>query len=183
MTRKAKPPVPIYSALADATRCKIIDILVSGPIPVHRLAEAFPISRPAISRHLRVLKTAGLVVEVKKGRENLYTLRSDRLDKAVAWIEALRAPAAKAEPTPVAADPAPLAVPEPTPPAVEPAPAPMPIPAPAPVPEPAPIVVPEPIAAAIEPAIQPPVATADEKPARAPRVKPAEPVNQMGFDF
>lgn len=90
MTRKAKPPVALYSALADATRCKIIEILTRGPVPVHKLAEAFPISRPAISRHLRVLKTAGLVVEVKKGRENLYTLRAAKLDRAVTWIEALR---------------------------------------------------------------------------------------------
>lgn len=90
MTRKAKAPVPLYSALADATRCRIIEILTQGPVPVHKLAEAFPVSRPAISRHLRVLKAAGLVVEVKKGRENLYTLRIEKLTRAVEWIDALR---------------------------------------------------------------------------------------------
>ena len=90
MTRKVKAPVPLYSALADATRCRIIEILTQGPVPVHKLAEAFPVSRPAISRHLRVLKTAGLVVEVKKGRENLYTLRIEKLTRAVEWIDALR---------------------------------------------------------------------------------------------
>ncbi len=88
MTRKAKPPIALYSALADATRCKIIAILADGPIPVHKLADAFSISRPAISRHLRVLKEAGLVVEVKKGRENLYTFRAKKLDKAVDWLNA-----------------------------------------------------------------------------------------------
>ena len=90
MSRKAKPPVSLYSALADATRCRIIEILTAGPVPVHKLAEAFTVSRPAISRHLRVLKTAGLVVEVKKGRENLYTLRAEKLTRAVEWIDALQ---------------------------------------------------------------------------------------------
>ncbi len=89
MTRRSKPPIAIYSALADATRCRIVEILMSGPIPVHTLADAFSISRPAISRHLRVLKTAGLVVEVKKGRENLYTLKAGKLSGAVKWLNAI----------------------------------------------------------------------------------------------
>lgn len=106
MMRKIKPPIAVYSALADATRCRILELLRAGPLPVHRLAEAFSISRPAISRHLRVLKTAGLVAEVKKGRENLYASRLSRLDKAVGWIGGLRAPgdgaapAAPVEPAP-----------------------------------------------------------------------------------
>ena len=89
MTRRSKPPIAIYSALADATRCRIVEILMSGPIPVHTLADGFSISRPAISRHLRVLKTAGLVVEVKKGRENLYTLKASKLNGAVKWLNAI----------------------------------------------------------------------------------------------
>ena len=89
MTRRIKPPVALYSALADATRCRIIEILQSGPLPVHTLADAFAISRPAISRHLRVLKTAGLVAEVKKGRENLYALKPARLSGATRWIDAV----------------------------------------------------------------------------------------------
>lgn len=97
MTRRSKPPVAIYSALGDTTRCRIIEILMSGPIPVHTLADSFAISRPAISRHLRVLKTAGLVAEVKKGRENLYTLRRGKFTKAAEWIAALNDPAAMAQ--------------------------------------------------------------------------------------
>jgi DNA-binding transcriptional ArsR family regulator len=97
MTRRSKPPVAIYSALGDTTRCRIIEILMSGPIPVHALADSFAISRPAISRHLRVLKTAGLVAEVKKGRENLYTLRRGKFTKAAEWIAALNDPAAMAQ--------------------------------------------------------------------------------------
>lgn len=106
MTRKAKPPVSLYSALADATRCRIIEILTAGPVPVHKLAEAFTVSRPAISRHLRVLKTAGLVVEVKKGRENLYTLRAEKLTRAVEWIDALRSAGAQESAKPAKAKPA-----------------------------------------------------------------------------
>lgn len=97
MTRKSKPPIAIYSALADATRCRIIEILLNGPIPVHTLADAFVISRPAISRHLRVLKTAGLVAEVKKGRENLYALRTRKLGPAMAWIDIVASRAAAPE--------------------------------------------------------------------------------------
>ena len=102
MTRKSKPPIALYSALADATRCRIVEILAAGPVPVHRLADAFSISRPAISRHLRVLKQAGLVAEVKKGRENLYAFKPARLDKAIAWIGAFREPAPTMPPEPAA---------------------------------------------------------------------------------
>lgn len=91
MTRKPKPLTPVYSALSDQTRCRIIEILTAGPAPVHELANAFAISRPAISRHLRVLKEAGVVAEVKKGRENLYALRVEKLGKAIDWIEAMLA--------------------------------------------------------------------------------------------
>ncbi|UYO00029.1 MAG: winged helix-turn-helix transcriptional regulator [Devosia sp.] len=87
MSRKIKPPIEIYSALADASRCRIIEILLAGPLPVHALADAFAISRPAISRHLRVLKSAGLVAEVKKGRENLYALKPRRLGRSTDWID------------------------------------------------------------------------------------------------
>ncbi len=98
MTRKTKPPVALYSALADASRCRIVELLRDGPKPVHELADAFSISRPAISRHLRVLKTAGLVVEVKKGRENLYSVRLNKLDKAVEWVLALKGAETASEP-------------------------------------------------------------------------------------
>lgn len=97
MSRKSKPPIVLYSALADTTRCRILEILKVAPTPVHVLTEAFAISRPAISRHLRVLKSAGLVAEVKKGRENVYTFRPAKLDAARTWLEALRSSGAPAE--------------------------------------------------------------------------------------
>jgi len=98
MSKASKPPVILYSALADATRCRIIEILRAGPVPVHRLAEAFAISRPAISRHLRVLKTAGLVAEVRKGRENLYAFKPQPLARALDWLGGMTAAAPARKP-------------------------------------------------------------------------------------
>ncbi len=89
MSRKSKAPIDVFSALADATRCQIVEILRDGPVPVHELAERFPISRPAISRHLRVLKAAGLVTEVKKGRENFYAFQRGRIAGAERWLVAI----------------------------------------------------------------------------------------------
>lgn len=76
-----------FSALADETRCRLVDLLRDGPRPVHDLARAFAISRPAISRHLRVLRQAGLVSEERKGRENVYALDRARLKALSAWLE------------------------------------------------------------------------------------------------
>jgi len=62
------------SALADQTRREIIARLAAGPQPAGRLAHGFPMSRPAISRHLRVLREAGLVECSRVGRQQLYRL-------------------------------------------------------------------------------------------------------------
>ena len=91
------PPVAILVALADPTRCRIIEILRDGPQPVHNLADAFEISRPAISRHLRVLKQAGLISEKKLGRENRYAFHPARLAPVQRWLSAH---ASLAEPLP-----------------------------------------------------------------------------------
>ena len=169
MTRKTKPPIAIYSALADATRCRIVEILLAGPIPVHTLADAFSISRPAISRHLRVLKTAGLVAEVKKGRENLYALRPGKLAPAVSWINAIVTPpsvaedgAARTAPLPTAEKPEPAFLVASTPIVVRQA-------------EPTPI----PVADAATPELT--RAERAAKPARVAKPQPA--ISQMGFDF
>lgn len=80
------PPVAVLVALADPTRCRILEILREGSSPVHGLAARFAISRPAISRHLRVLKQAGLISETKTGRENHYVLHASRLEPVRDWI-------------------------------------------------------------------------------------------------
>ncbi|MGB3338911.1 MAG: metalloregulator ArsR/SmtB family transcription factor [Devosia sp.] len=83
------PPLPVLIALADPTRCRIIEILRDGPQPVHVLAGSFDISRPAISRHLRVLKQARLISEKKAGRENRYALHSNKLKPVRDWLDTL----------------------------------------------------------------------------------------------
>ncbi|MBV9599659.1 MAG: winged helix-turn-helix transcriptional regulator [Chloroflexi bacterium] len=62
------------SALADGTRRQIIARLASGPQPAGRLAHGLPMSRPAVSKHLRVLREAGLIESHKIGRQQLYRL-------------------------------------------------------------------------------------------------------------
>lgn len=67
-------------ALGDATRRAILERLLHGPLPVGKLAEDFPISRPAISQHLRVLKEAHLVVDRSSGTRRLYALNPEAFD-------------------------------------------------------------------------------------------------------
>lgn len=80
-------PALQFSALADETRCDLIDLLRDGPRPVHELASAFAVSRPAISRHLKLLKQAGLIHEERRGRENVYALDRPALKALSAWLE------------------------------------------------------------------------------------------------
>jgi DNA-binding transcriptional ArsR family regulator len=61
-------------ALGDATRMAIFQRLAAGPIAVNELARMVPVSRPAVSQHLRVLKEAGLVTDSKSGTRRLYQL-------------------------------------------------------------------------------------------------------------
>jgi DNA-binding transcriptional ArsR family regulator len=101
-------PIDQFSALADATRCRVIEMLHERPMPVHELTAAFDISRPAISRHLRVLKEAQLVKEEKQGRENVYSLQRQKLKPMAQWLERVGPkPAVKAAP---AVRPAPVKV-------------------------------------------------------------------------
>ncbi len=62
----------VFRAVADPVRRAILDQLRAGPRPVHEIARSFPISRPAISRHLRILRSARLLSEQRRGRERLY---------------------------------------------------------------------------------------------------------------
>ena len=62
----------VIAALADPTRREVFERLHSGPLAVGEIAAALPVSRPAVSQHLRVLKEAGLVTERKDGTRRLY---------------------------------------------------------------------------------------------------------------
>jgi len=75
--------------LGDPTRSAIVDRLRSGPSPVGRLAEGMPVSRPAVSQHLTVLRTAGLVSEHREGTRRIYRLEPAAIEELQRWVEAL----------------------------------------------------------------------------------------------
>lgn len=79
-------PDQVFRALGDPVRWEIVNTLADGPSAVRPLAERFSISRPAISRHLRVLSEAGLVTSNQVGRNNVYRLRVTQLQEAEAWL-------------------------------------------------------------------------------------------------
>jgi DNA-binding transcriptional ArsR family regulator len=75
-------------ALADPTRRQIFERLRSGPLAVGTLADGLPVSRPAVSQHLRVLKDAGLVVDTKDGTRRLYAVAPDGVRALREWFDA-----------------------------------------------------------------------------------------------
>jgi len=73
--------------LGDPTRRRIFERLRGGPLPVGELAADLPVSRPAVSQHLRVLKEAGLVVDRKVGTRRLYEVAPDGLQGLRDWFD------------------------------------------------------------------------------------------------
>jgi DNA-binding transcriptional ArsR family regulator len=76
----------LFDALGDPTRRALLELLTAGPLPVRALAEQLPISRPAVSQHLKVLKDAGLVVDHASGTRRLYELDPDGPNAVHAWV-------------------------------------------------------------------------------------------------
>jgi DNA-binding transcriptional ArsR family regulator len=76
-----------FEALGDPTRREILRLLGEGGRPVNEIAAALPISRPAVSRHLRLLKQAGLVAEEAQGTRRIYALREEGLQAVQAYLE------------------------------------------------------------------------------------------------
>jgi DNA-binding transcriptional ArsR family regulator len=76
----------VFRALADPSRRRILDRLVAGDASVNELAKGFSTSRPAISRHLRVLREATLVIERKQGRHRIYSLHPQPMSHADSWL-------------------------------------------------------------------------------------------------
>lgn len=76
-------------ALGDANRRAVLEIVAEGPVPVHVIADRLPISRPAVSRHLRVLKDAGLVEDEAVGVERVYRVREAGVESLRAYFESL----------------------------------------------------------------------------------------------
>ena len=74
-------------ALGDPTRRAVLERLRAGPRSVGEIAAGLPVSRPAVSQHLRVLKGAGLVTERKQGTRHLYRVDPEGLAELRAWVE------------------------------------------------------------------------------------------------
>lgn len=80
----------VFRAIADPTRRTILDRLRAGPANAGTLAADFRSSRPAISRHLKVLRRARLVLDERVGRERVYTVNPAPLQNVVGWLEGYR---------------------------------------------------------------------------------------------
>lgn len=87
---KPDPVSAAFSALADPMRRQILAKLATGPTTVGELAEPFDVSAPAISRHLKVLESAGLIERRVEAQWRLCTLNPAGLKPAADWIEAYR---------------------------------------------------------------------------------------------
>lgn len=79
-----------FQAIADPTRRAVLDLLRQGSLPAGRIARAFPVSRPAVSKHLRLLRRAKLVREHRQGRNRLYELNPEPLKAVDAWLNQYR---------------------------------------------------------------------------------------------
>lgn len=80
----------LLAALADETRLEIVDQLARSDQTAGELAARFPIARPGVSRHLRVLRDAGVVEVRTVGRRRVYRLAPDSLSTLDAWLERYR---------------------------------------------------------------------------------------------
>ena len=78
----------VLDALGDGTRRRIVELLGAEPRSVGELAAELPVSRPAVSQHLKVLETAGLVSFRAEGTRHVYALRRDGLAELREWVEA-----------------------------------------------------------------------------------------------
>jgi DNA-binding transcriptional ArsR family regulator len=80
----------VFFALSDRTRRALLARLLESDATAGVLAEGFEVSRPAVSQHLRVLRSAQLVVEARRGRERVYTLAPQKLQIIGEWLDAYR---------------------------------------------------------------------------------------------
>lgn len=79
-----------FAALADPTRRAVLDLLRAGTRPAGEIARSFTVSRPAISKHLRILRRAHLVEERREGRNRLYQLNPEPLKAVGSWLNQYR---------------------------------------------------------------------------------------------
>lgn len=77
----------VLGALGDATRRRIFEQLLSGPLAVHQIAGRMPVTRPAVSQHLRVLMDAGLVSVRPDGTRRVYAVSPEGVGALRAWMD------------------------------------------------------------------------------------------------
>ncbi len=77
----------VFQAIADPIRRDIIELVSTEPLSVNEVAEKFKISRPAISKHIKILNECGIIEVNKKGRERFCTIKPKNLIPAFLWIE------------------------------------------------------------------------------------------------
>ncbi len=82
--------MPGFAALADPTRCRIVEMLASGELPVREIASRFDISQPAISQHLKVLREARLVQVRVEAQQRIYQLDQTGLAEIDRWLARVR---------------------------------------------------------------------------------------------
>src|SRR5689334_22435916 len=87
---QAQSTPDVFRAIADPTRRAILDRLRAGPANAGTLAADFRSSRPAVSKHLRVLREARLVTDTKVGRERVYAVNPVPLQSVAGWLEGYR---------------------------------------------------------------------------------------------
>jgi ArsR family transcriptional regulator, repressor of sdpIR and other operons len=84
-----KASSPVFRALSDPTRRQILTMLRRGDKTAGEIADAFAISKPSISHHLSVLKQAGLVDDVRRGQNIIYSLDTTVFEEVLQWMIAL----------------------------------------------------------------------------------------------
>jgi DNA-binding transcriptional ArsR family regulator len=92
MSRRLEPKksAPIFAALGDPIRLELVTRLCrGGPMSIAKLAEGFDVTRQAVTKHLVVLESAGVVSSRRQGREVLWELESTRLEEAKKWLDVI----------------------------------------------------------------------------------------------
>lgn len=80
----------VFQAIADPNRRAILSLLAKKRLTLNGVAENFRISRPAVSRHIKILKECGLVIVIPQGRERYVEARFDKLNEVTDWVECYR---------------------------------------------------------------------------------------------
>ena len=87
VTIESLPPGVVFDALGHGTRREILALLQSGPLAVGEIARELPVSRPAVSKHLRTLSEAGLVVHSSSGNRNVFRLDKSGFEAARGYLD------------------------------------------------------------------------------------------------